>query len=172
MQTKMGRRTKDISGMRFDKWTVLSFDKVIDNKAIWNCVCDCGVEKSVRGDHLRNGRSRSCGCNIGPVKTHGHNLRSGESPTYQSWAGMMQRCNNPNADWYSYYGGRGITVCNRWKDFRFFLLDMGERPENTTLDRKNNNGIYCKDNCRWATVEEQNINKRSRGTAINIPVFP
>ena len=81
------------------------------------------------------------------------------SPTYKSWHSMINRCSNKNApDWYR-YGGKGIKVCSRWKDFRKFLLDMGERPANTTLDRINNTKGYYKYNCRWATRKEQAQNR-------------
>ncbi len=87
---------------------------------------------------------------------HGHNTRAGgKSPTYTSWDSMKDRCNNPNHRNYHLYGGRGITVCLDWAWFPNFLKDMGERPEGTSIDRLNNDGNYCKDNCKWSTQAEQ-----------------
>lgn len=84
-----------------------------------------------------------------------------DDPTYISWSHMMARCFNHKLDKYKYYGGRGITVCDRWKDFRLFVLDMGERPKGTSLDRKDPNGNYEPSNCRWITHLEQCSNRRS-----------
>ena len=82
------------------------------------------------------------------------------TPTWRSWFGMVARCKYPNLPYWKNYGGRGIKVCKRWEKFVNFLADMGVRPEGKTLDRKNNNGNYCRRNCRWATWEEQNNNRR------------
>lgn len=84
------------------------------------------------------------------------------SPTYESWAAMKQRCNNPNHVGYEYYGGRGITYDTRWEKYVNFREDMGRRPDGLTLDRKDGNKNYCKDNCRWATRQEQSDNVRPR----------
>jgi hypothetical protein len=80
---------------------------------------------------------------------------------YSRWEGMIQRCTNPNAKGYSNYGGRGITVCERWRDFRNFLADMGEPPDKLTLERIDNDGNYCPENCRWDTYKQQHNNKRT-----------
>ena len=83
-----------------------------------------------------------------------------QSPTYYSWNSMKDRCNNKNNKQYKDYGGRGITYDKRWEDFREFYKDMGEKPKQTTLDRIDVNGNYCKENCRWATKLEQQHNMR------------
>jgi hypothetical protein len=89
-----------------------------------------------------------------------HNLSS--HPLYQTWSTMKQRCQNPKQAKYYLYGGRGISVCPLWIDsFETFLKDVGERPEGCTLDRKDSNGNYCKDNCKWSTHSEQNRNRRT-----------
>lgn len=96
-----------------------------------------------------------------PAYRHGHSGSAGQSPTYVSWAAMIQRCTNHNLMHSARYVERGICVCERWMSFENFLSDMGERPEGTTLDRKNNDLGYDKDNCRWATHEVQANNKSS-----------
>lgn len=84
------------------------------------------------------------------------------SPTYKSWAAMLTRVRNRNRKDWPLYGGRGITVCERWHDFATFLTDMGERPDGTSLDRINSDGNYCPENCRWATAKEQ-LKSRRKG---------
>ena len=120
--------------------------------------CVCGKEKDVLIGHLKSGVSTSCGCMRST--THGHAKSNRErSPTYNTWLGMKERCLNPNHQSYPVYGGRGITLCDRWLKFENFLEDMGERPEGKTLDRKDNDKGYTKSNCRWATKEEQYDNQ-------------
>ena len=91
---------------------------------------------------------------------HGHAIGGKPSPTYRSWTAMIARCTYPSQPQYESYGGRGISVCERWRSFDNFLADMGERPAGTTLDRIDNDGTYEPGNCRWATPTEQQTNKR------------
>lgn len=125
------------------------------------CFCDCGRPHTLNRDAWK--KTRSCGC---LRRDHAASLNTQHgmtgSPTYISWQGMIRRCTNPSAADYHRYGGRGITVCQRWRDFSAFLEDMGERPAGLTLDRIDNNRGYEPGNCRWSTVTEQNRNRRPR----------
>lgn len=92
-------------------------------------------------------------------RSHGATLFGKKTPTYETWRGMKMRCDMPNNVAYHRYGGRGIKICDRWRDYSNFLADMGERPEGMTLDRINADGDYCPENCRWADKEEQGRNR-------------
>ncbi|TDR34683.1 hypothetical protein [Aquamicrobium defluvii] len=152
----------DMVGKRFGNLVVLQLaDERRDNKRCWVCLCDCGNEKVIIGKNLRNGQVKGCGCLAGRPASFGsfhHGLS--RSPTHTSWRGMIDRCTNPKHGYYEYYGARGITVCDRWRNYENFLADMGERPDGTTLDRVDNDGNYEPGNCRWATWDEQGANKR------------
>lgn len=164
---------KDLTNARFGRLTVVGFAEKRGRKLYWNCVCDCGASKAVHGEHLKEGRSRSCGClnrdaQRDSFTTHGGAPfdKSARHPLYSTWCNMKKRCYSKKADQYPYYGGRGIVVCDEWKhDFARFAADMGLKPSpEHSIDRKDNDGPYALWNCRWATKVEQAANKRAYGT--------
>ncbi len=130
----------------------------------WLCRCNCKDRSKVivRSNSLKNGNTQSCGCfNKEIITKHGHNSKNGKSKVYETWAQIIQRCNNPKNKRYKDYGGREINVCQQWLRFENFLEDMGDPPtENHSIDRINNNKGYYKENCRWITPKEQARNRR------------
>jgi hypothetical protein len=158
----MARRLIDLSGRQFGRWTVVAIHPERHRGHVrWFCRCQCDTERVVVGDSLHQGISQSCGC-LAREKTIKRNTTHGLSKTraYSVWTGMLQRCLNPRHRAYAFYGGRGITVCERWLIFENFFADMGEPPEGRTLDRHNNDLGYRKANCHWATRAEQIANRR------------
>lgn len=150
----------DLSGHRYGLLTVRLLAGRIGVSRAWLCDCDCGNVALVRANLLRQGVTKSCGC-IKREKNRARSFRHGMvgTPTYNSWAGMLQRCRDPS-ERFAEWGGRGITVCDRWNDFNNFHQDMGARPPGMTLDRVEVDGNYEPGNCRWATRAEQNQNTR------------
>lgn len=137
----------------------------------WKCLCDCGRETVVACGSLRYGDTVSCGCFKRDwiaaslsKRTHGEaGPRGKRTPEYESWAGMLQRCENRAYRRFYDWGGRGISVCERWHDFSAFLSDMGRRPSSKhSIDRINNDGNYEPANCRWANASQQRINRRDK----------
>jgi hypothetical protein len=127
----------------------------------WLCRCDCGTEKFVYSTNIGRG-SLSCGCLIADTaRRHGATADKSRKRFYGVWSGMIQRCSNPNARAFKYYGGRGIFVCDRWKNYANFEADMFHGYEHgLELDRENNMAGYCKENCRWTTRKVNNNNTR------------
>lgn len=158
LRNKPSSRRVDLSGKRFGRLTAVSFNG--SNNAgvtLWNCICDCGNSVVVSYNNLMSGNTTSCGC---------WHEKHGEAGTrlYKCWSDMKARCYYKSDFNYKNYGGRGISVCDTWRNsylaFREWATSNGY-DENLTLDRVDVNGDYTPENCRWATIKEQQSNKRS-----------
>jgi hypothetical protein len=153
---------KDLTGSVFGRLTVIGRSTPIGIKPIkWECECTCGERKTIMGTHLKSGHTKSCGClslEIAQERMTTHGKR--KSVLYYRWRGLINRCNNPKDDSYKWYGGRGITICDRWLKFENFLADMGEPPEGKWIERVDNNKGYSPDNCEWVSPSENCKNRK------------
>lgn len=182
---KHSHNFEDLTGRRFGRWTVREYAGRVDSVTRWICECDCGARLMVRALNLKTGGSRSCGCLRVDVSKetnwkHGHSSwRRGPTSEYRIYHKMLRRCFKETDPKYHRYGGRGITVCDRWRGpegFINFFADMGSRPGlGYSIDRIDNDGNYEPGNCRWATVLQQARNKSTvtmvewKGKRISLP---
>lgn len=171
----MKKVKNDLTGQRFGRLTVIGLDESKGTRrTYYYCQCECGKVKSIRGDGLKAGAVRSCGCmkleqdRINLEANHSHKMS--HTRPYEIWQGMKGRCYNPYDSRYHRYGARGITVCDEWKDNFAAFYDWAIKngyADNLTIDRIDNDKGYSPDNCRWATMKEQS---RNRSTNINIRI--
>lgn len=155
--------------MKFGRWTVIQIEGLSrvrpsgERLTQWLCRCECGTERVLDPYSVKTGNSKSCGClnhELTKIRNRTHGMS--KTPIYYVWRAMIDRCENPKNIGFPTYGGRGITVCEHWHRFENFFADMGQRPTpRHTIDRENNSLGYNPENCRWATMQTQQRNRRN-----------
>lgn len=154
----------DLTGKRFNNLVVLKRAESAENGvARWECLCDCGNTAIARGGNLKSGAVKSCGCRrkiIKPTLTHGMS----KTPLYQVWAGIKRRCYFPKDASYKNYGGRGIKMCDSWKNSFVSFAEWAKNngySDSLSIERIDTNGDYCSENCKWIPFNEQQANRRT-----------
>jgi len=164
-------KKNDLTNLRFGKLKVIKedFERCGNGDIKWECICDCGNIKSVRASNLKRGKTRSCGCLSKEIKRAGnrkHGLR--HHPIYMVWKNMRSRCLHKNNPRYYCYGGRGITICDEWKDDPTSFIKWAEKNgwrQGLQLDRTNNDGNYEPSNCRFVSSSDNILNQGKRRTS-------
>lgn len=157
----------NLRGRVFGRWTVVGPSKIRNKvSTLWRCRCACGNTRFVMAGHLIRGATMSCGCLRREIMCKKQKHGKTGTKVYGIWKNMIKRCRNKSDVRYPSYGGRGISVCTRWRAFENFFEDMGDAPVGRySIDRINNLGNYSPSNCRWATDIEQANNKRNNRIA-------
>lgn len=161
---------QDLSGRKFGRLLVRYPVEIKKNShVVYACVCDCGASRRVTSSNLRSGHTQSCGCLVVERTSEANGIHyQSQTKLYRRWKQMIQRCYLETAPNYKWYGGRGISVCVRWRDgdadgkggFECFIADMGEPPAGAWIEREDNDGNYCPENCSWRSPKEQQRNTR------------